>query len=583
LSKFVASYPYTDENGEVLYTINRTVDKIFIPTVSSADVVYSDIERVPYNLPGIYKAIDSGEPVWVVEGEKSADLLISLGLAATCSAGGAAWVWPNKWSGFFSGALQVFVCADNDKPGRDAAERRAKVISFQCDDVRVIYFDELEEKQDVWDWLQSHETDELWRKAEMAEKYSLIKSPIKLDTEKNIISYLLRPTYDKSYIFDNVAVEDFSDVFWRAAYHQTHVCYQLGLNPDPPSLAARMIESGSMMNQVDIERKLWDALDNPSALDDAYRTWVDDIISASTRRSVETAVKRVVGCIQSGSSSDSIVKCWEDAGKGIRSVVTAADPAPDFDDFMSIEESYNWMIPKLLEWRDRIVISGPEGQGKSTLTRQWAVMCAAGISWFNHGQRFDPLRTLIIDRENSPNQVRRGLRRIGDTADRLVGKAWHSNLMIDASPSAVNILEAGDRRLIESKIVANRPDFVVFAPMYKLFQDSDGRNQEQNAQTFVKIIDDWREKYGISVLMEGHAPHGDPGSREYRITGSSVFRRWSEIGRGLTPSDRPNYFEFKKFRGDRNGEEIYVPKFLFWNPDRDGGWPWLHCDDEDDY
>jgi RecA-family ATPase len=44
------------------------------------------------------------------------------------------------------------------------------------------------------------------------------------------------------------------------------------------------------------------------------------------------------------------------------------------------------VIPGLLERRDRLMLTGEEGLGKSYLLRQIAVMAAAGLDPFDHRQ-----------------------------------------------------------------------------------------------------------------------------------------------------------------------------------------------------
>jgi ATPase subunit of ABC transporter with duplicated ATPase domains len=55
----------------------------------------------------------------------------------------------------------------------------------------------------------------------------------------------------------------------------------------------------------------------------------------------------------------------------------------DLDAFLAEPDpEYDWLIPGLLERGDRVIVTGQEGKGKSTLLRQIGVQVAAGIHPF---------------------------------------------------------------------------------------------------------------------------------------------------------------------------------------------------------
>ncbi len=82
----------------------------------------------------------------------------------------------------------------------------------------------------------------------------------------------------------------------------------------------------------------------------------------------------------------------------------------ELDAFLETDlPTHDWLVPGLLERQDRVILTGPEGGGKSTLLRQMAVQFASGIHPFG-GDLFEPLRVLLLDLENSSRQVHRGLR-----------------------------------------------------------------------------------------------------------------------------------------------------------------------------
>lgn len=130
--KIVATYPYRDEAGVLLYEVCRYEPKGFSQrrpctfhalgkcsaTPSPPDCrgtkdgwhwSLGNVRRVPYRLPDLLARPDW--PVVVVEGEKDADRLTALGLLATCNSGGA-----GEWKAGHSQALRgrrVVVIPDN--------------------------------------------------------------------------------------------------------------------------------------------------------------------------------------------------------------------------------------------------------------------------------------------------------------------------------------------------------------------------------------------------------------------------------------------------------------------------------------
>lgn len=120
------TYPYTDEDGNWLYSVERWVNpKTFrcVPNLPAPAL------RVPYNAVALKWAREHHATVYVVEGEKDVDRLTTLHLPATCNVGGAG---PGKWLSHYSSYLQglnVVVVADNDAPGR--AHARAVATSLQ--------------------------------------------------------------------------------------------------------------------------------------------------------------------------------------------------------------------------------------------------------------------------------------------------------------------------------------------------------------------------------------------------------------------------------------------------------------------
>ena len=150
----VATYDYRDEAGELLMQVVRMEPKTFRqrrPDGDGWNWSVKGVRQVPYRLPELLAA--PGATVFVVEGEKDADRLTSLGLVATCNVGGA-----GKWREDHSEFLRerhVVVLPDNDGAGRAHAKKVIKTLRGIAADVRVIELPDLPEKGDVSDWLDA--------------------------------------------------------------------------------------------------------------------------------------------------------------------------------------------------------------------------------------------------------------------------------------------------------------------------------------------------------------------------------------------------------------------------------------------
>jgi putative DNA primase/helicase len=156
--RIVASYDYVGPDGKLVFQVTRWEPKTFsqrrpdgnggwIPSVKG-------IELVPYRLPGIIKA----KSIFIVEGEKDADALAALGLAATCNAQGAG-KWRPEYNRHFAGK-RVAILPDNDDPGRKHACDVARQLHGLAEVVKVIELPGLPPKGDVSDWLAAGGTRE---------------------------------------------------------------------------------------------------------------------------------------------------------------------------------------------------------------------------------------------------------------------------------------------------------------------------------------------------------------------------------------------------------------------------------------
>jgi len=155
----VAVYEYTDERGEVLYENVRYQPKGFRQRRPDGEGGYiynlDGIDRVPYHLPELIDAIQSGnDRICFTEGEKDADNLRSLGIVATSFKN-----WTNSLNPYIEGS-HALLFRDHDTSGVKQANDAARIIAEVAKSVKVIdLFDgePIPEKHglDVSDWIET--------------------------------------------------------------------------------------------------------------------------------------------------------------------------------------------------------------------------------------------------------------------------------------------------------------------------------------------------------------------------------------------------------------------------------------------
>lgn len=145
-----AKYVYRNAQGTEVHFVIRmehpTEHKQFIQCTPYSGSL-RDVETVLYNLPVVSQ---SGWAV-VVEGEKDADTLISLGVPATTCNNGA-----DHWKDSYTESLRgkdVVICRDNDDAGNDHAHLLLRSLANAAKSLRVVCPSK-RPKGDVTDWMR---------------------------------------------------------------------------------------------------------------------------------------------------------------------------------------------------------------------------------------------------------------------------------------------------------------------------------------------------------------------------------------------------------------------------------------------
>lgn len=96
---------------------------------------------------------DTEAPVWITEGEKDADLLISMGEVAVTNSHGA-----GNWQLAHSEQLEdrdCIICVDNDDRGRKRARWIARELETRAKSVSFVFFSDMPAKSDVSDFVEA--------------------------------------------------------------------------------------------------------------------------------------------------------------------------------------------------------------------------------------------------------------------------------------------------------------------------------------------------------------------------------------------------------------------------------------------
>lgn len=154
--KEVARYAYRDEAGTVLYYNVRFEPKDFRMADRTGKLANlpKNMKWVPYKLPEVIAAVERGETIYWVEGEKDADGLWARGQAATTNAGGSSRPLDPEWASWFVGASVVVVC-DKDKPGRAYGRMVARLLVNAARSVEIRESATPQAKSDVTDHLNA--------------------------------------------------------------------------------------------------------------------------------------------------------------------------------------------------------------------------------------------------------------------------------------------------------------------------------------------------------------------------------------------------------------------------------------------
>jgi len=236
--------------------------------------------------------------------------------------------------------------------------------------------------------------------------------------------------------------------------------------------------------------------------------------------------------------------------------------ARELTEFLDADDpEYDWLIPGLLERGDRLILTGDEGKGKSTLLRQLGVQIASGVHPFT-GESLPRRRVLLADVENSEAQTRRKLRPIHIALkDRYEPDP---GMYVENRQQGLDLTQPGDQQWLTGHVRDTRAELLITGPLYKLMGGDP--TSEEVARAVSGYFDRLRAEFGVTLIIEAHTPHASNAKgakRPERPYGASLWLRWPEFGICLSPDGFLNHW-----RGQR--DERDWPTML----QRGGELPW---------
>ena len=184
---------YRSEDGDTLFTKRRyktsdakgkTYSIHRVDAQGKRIAGLKDTRIVPYRLPELLDAKTAGRAIYLVEGEKAADALVSIGAIATTSHTGAG-SWPEEITQYFAGA-NIVVIPDHDEPGRKYARKAIQNLLPVAKSVRYLDLDLMVEGDDAYEWVH-HAKGTRKELAEMAKQAPVITQEMTVTDSEQLI------------------------------------------------------------------------------------------------------------------------------------------------------------------------------------------------------------------------------------------------------------------------------------------------------------------------------------------------------------------------------------------------------------
>jgi len=391
--------------------------------------------------------------------------------------------------------------------------------------------------------------------------------------ERAVIGASLADTAAIRWASDHITAEDFYSPRLGDMWQRLHTRWKAGDPTDVISMDGVLrdlpgYQNGDVFTLVDSA---------PVAGSAAF--WAAQIAEGAKRRRLVEMAVRAQQNAREGDLADALTIARNDLADIGKATTSKLDAKP-LARVLEESDEYDWVIPGILEASDRVIFTGGEGAGKTTLMRQMAILAAAGINPLTFDD-MAPARVLIVDAENTEKQWRRATRDVVGKASEHLGASVGELIPLACVPR-LDITKERDLSAIHDLIDRHSPQILFIGPLYKLVPRA--IQSDDDAAPLIAALDSLRAR-GLALVMEAHAGHAQSaaGQRDLRPRGSSALLGWPEFGIGLRLDTEygpfkvdPNNFRNRKidltrWRGDRDERQwpdsLYAGNHYRWTPE----------------
>lgn len=227
-----------------------------------------------------------------------------------------------------------------------------------------------------------------------------------------------------------------------------------------------------------------------------------------------------------------------------------------FEDMLDTpDESRPWVMPGMFRTNERLVVTGPEGGGKSVLMAQLCLGAAMGVNTLSPTlEQHEPMRVLMLDVENDRLQIKGNIAKVHPYLSEISGGVKPLIEWVDVRD--IDLSDNVERQKIVKLAKERRPQMLYMGSLYKLAPEGDKADAAFTAIS--RTVDRIRAETGSAVLLEGHAGHGMMNDRNgMRPYGSSMWLRWPEFGIGMAKHRGSGHMKLTTWRGHRSDDRAW--------------------------